>query len=898
MKQFFSKVCVLMLILVAGVANAQQRNCSAMDNLELRKQADPTLESKMLQIENYTQAKANQLILQKAVNGSIITIPVVVHVVYNTTQQNISDAQIQSQIDVLNEDFRRLNNDRDNVWSQADDMQIEFCLAQTDPNGLPTNGITRKSSTRTSWGTNDDVKKATQGGVNPWDASQYLNMWVANIGGSLLGYAQFPGGSASTDGVVMSPQFFGSSDKGSGFFLSAPFDKGRTTTHEVGHFLNLRHIWGDGGCGVDDFVSDTPESDASNGGCNIGHVSCGSVDMVQNYMDYSNDTCMNLFTVGQKARMRATLLAGGSRASLANSTKCNAPTGGGGSTGCTNTVSSFPYNEGFENTLGGWSQGSGDDFDWTLNSGGTPSASTGPSAAAQGTFYVYVEASVPNSPSKTTILNSPCFNLTGIATPNVSFKYQMTGNAVGTVRLEAKESSATTWSQVWSSTGDQGAAWKDAAVTLSGLGNKTVQLRFVGVTGSSWQGDIAIDAFELAGAPAADTQAPSAPLSLSASGTTQTTTTLAWNASTDNVGVTGYDIFQDNVLLGSIATTGASITGLIANTTYVFKVRAKDAAGNLSAFSNNLSVKTLSANACTNGVTSFPYSESFENTLGAWTQDGTDTLDFTLRSGTTPSSGTGPSGAAAGSFYVYVEASDPNFNKTARLNSPCLDLTALNAAFVTFQYQMTGNAVGTLTLEASNNNGVSYTSVFTRSGDQGAAWQTASVDLSGYTGGAARLRLVVNTTGSWQGDIAVDDLKISSTNIPADKCAGVAAYNSSLSYNVGDRVTYQGFLFERAATSWTNLGACGSARNDGSTAQIPGDVVVYKLFPNPVKGNTITIDGTTNDTSYRILNLIGQTLQTGTVADGNVTVNDLKANVYFIELTAAGQSQTIKFIKQ
>ncbi len=897
MKNLFSKAILLLTLLATTLAQAQQRNCSAMDNLETRKLADPSLEARMNQIESYTQQKANQLLVAKAVNGSIISIPVVVHVVYNTAQQNISDAQIQSQIDVLNEDFRRTNGDRDNVWSQAADMQIEFCLAQTDPNGVATNGITRKSSTRTSWGTNDDVKKLSQGGVNPWDTSQYLNMWVANIGGSLLGYAQFPGGAASTDGVVMSPQFFGSSDKGNGFFLSAPFDKGRTTTHEVGHFLNLRHIWGDGGCNVDDFVTDTPTSDASNGGCNIGHVSCGSVDMVQNYMDYSDDGCMNLFTVGQKARMRASLLSGGPRASLANSTKCNAPTGGGGNTGCSSTIASFPYNAGFENTFDGWTQSASDDFDWALNSGGTPSASTGPSAAAQGTFYIYVEASSPNSPSKTTILNSPCYNFTGITTPNVSFKYQMTGNAVGSVRLEAKESSASTWSQVWSASGDQGAAWKDAAFTLTGLGNKTVQLRFVGTTGTSWQGDIAIDAFAIAGAPAGDTQSPTTPLSLSASGTTQTATSLSWNASTDNVGVTGYDVFQDNVLLGSIATPGASITGLTANTTYVFKVRAKDAAGNLSAFSNNVSVSTLSNAACTNGITSFPYAESFENTLGAWTQDGTDTLDWTLRSGTTPSSGTGPSGAAAGTFYVYVEASDPNFNKTARLNSPCLDLSTLTAAFVTFQYQMTGNAAGTLSLEASNNNGASYTSVFTKSGNQGAAWQTASVDLSAYTGGAARLRLVVNTTGSWQGDIAVDDLKISSSSAPADKCAGVAAYNASQSYSVGDRVTYQGFLYERAASAWNNLGACGTARSQEAAVSIP-EASIVTIYPNPVRAAYLSIAGIDGKASYVVFNINGQKIQSGVVENNMISVENLKANMYLLQLTTATNTTTLKFVKE
>lgn len=314
---------LLLSFLFVGMLSAQQRDCSTMDNLEYRKQQDPQLEARMQQIEEFTRQRIQEMGPQESISGNIITIPVVVHVIYRTAQENISAAQIQSQIDVLNEDFRRTNADADNRWSQAVDTEIQFCLASVDPNGNPTTGITRKSSTTTAWGTNDAMKRASSGGVDAWNTGEYLNMWVCNIGGGILGYAQFPGGSAATDGVVMGPQYFGSSQKGTGFYLSAPFDLGRTTTHEVGHFLNLRHIWGDGGCSVDDFVSDTPTSDAPNYGCTPTHVSCSSTDMVQNYMDYSDDGCMNLYTAGQKARMRAILNAGGSRRSLALSDKCS-----------------------------------------------------------------------------------------------------------------------------------------------------------------------------------------------------------------------------------------------------------------------------------------------------------------------------------------------------------------------------------------------------------------------------------------------------------------------------------------------------------------------------------------------------------------------------------------------
>ena len=274
----------------------------------------------MQEIENYTRQRIQQNGIPKSISGNVITIPVVVHVLYTNSTNNISNAQIQSQIDVINEDFRRTNSDADNTWSQAADTEIQFCMATVDPNGNATTGITRKSVSRTDWGTNDDMKKTSQGGVNPWNTSEYLNMWVVpqmtSGGRTILGYAQFPGGAASTDGVVMAYNYFGRIGN-----VSAPFDGGRTTTHEIGHYLNLRHIWGDANCG-NDFVSDTPTHQTSNGGCPTGQVSCGSVDMVQNYMDYTNDSCMNLFTAGQKARMRAVLDAGGFRRSLALSDKC------------------------------------------------------------------------------------------------------------------------------------------------------------------------------------------------------------------------------------------------------------------------------------------------------------------------------------------------------------------------------------------------------------------------------------------------------------------------------------------------------------------------------------------------------------------------------------------------
>ena len=298
--------------------NARERICHTMGNLDRLMHEKPKMAQRMALIEKQTETYVRQVQANPAQRSQlVVTIPVVFHILYNTAAENISEAQVMSQLDILNEDFRRLNADQDNVWSQAADTQIEFCLASQDPNGNPTDGILRVPTNLTSFGTNDAMKFTSQGGSDAWPASDYMNFWVCDLGSSLLGYAQFPGGPASTDGIVCNYTATGSTGT-----ASAPFDLGRTATHEVGHYLNLRHIWGDGGCGASDFVDDTPDSDGPNYGCALGSAACGTTDMVQNYMDYSDDACMNLFTQGQSDRMNALFAPGGARASLLSSPGC------------------------------------------------------------------------------------------------------------------------------------------------------------------------------------------------------------------------------------------------------------------------------------------------------------------------------------------------------------------------------------------------------------------------------------------------------------------------------------------------------------------------------------------------------------------------------------------------
>ncbi len=322
MKKIFTMVAAIAMAVT--FANAQ-RNCGSMEHLQ-QMSTDPQVIEKRQQIEAFTEEWTRN-------NGgdrALVTIPVVVHVVYNTTAENISDAQVLSQINVLNADFRKLNSDAANVPAAfsglAADANIEFCLASTDPNGATTTGITRTSTTATSFSTNDGVKFSTSGGKNAWDATKYLNIWVCDISGGILGYAQFPGGSASTDGVVIDYQYYGTTGT-----ATAPFNKGRTATHEVGHWLNLYHIWGDDGTGCTgtDSVSDTPNQADENYGCPVfPQVSCSNGpngDMFMNYMDYTDDACMYMFSTGQASRMQALFASGGFRAGLLTSNGCGAP---------------------------------------------------------------------------------------------------------------------------------------------------------------------------------------------------------------------------------------------------------------------------------------------------------------------------------------------------------------------------------------------------------------------------------------------------------------------------------------------------------------------------------------------------------------------------------------------
>ena len=286
------------------------RSCGTMPVHERLLRTDPNYARRRIISENHHF----EFRIRRGMVGrtGVTRIPVVVHVLHKTAAQNISDAQIQSQIDVLNRDFRKTNSDLNKIpmpfKNLSADARIEFALADKDPSGNPSNGITRRSTTVNSFTDDDKVKHASTGGTDAWPRDKYLNIWVCQLGGGLLGYAQFPGGEAATDGVVILQSAFGTEGT-----AAAPFNLGRTATHEIGHWLNLRHIWGDdgGGCNGDDFIADTPnQADSNPGKPTFPRITCNNGphgDMFMNYMDYVDDDTMFMFTIGQVERMQACL---------------------------------------------------------------------------------------------------------------------------------------------------------------------------------------------------------------------------------------------------------------------------------------------------------------------------------------------------------------------------------------------------------------------------------------------------------------------------------------------------------------------------------------------------------------------------------------------------------------
>jgi pregnancy-associated plasma protein-A/type IX secretion system substrate protein len=335
----FGKTTIFLLIFLfwsSFQVNAQ-RKCATVEYMQQLKNVESNDIFEDWMKEKQQATPSDGLEAFGAGSKTIYQIPVVVHIIHNGegvgSGSNISETQILSQLDVLNEDFRKLNADSINIPAEFkslySDIGFEFILAKRDPDNQSTNGITRSQGSNTSWSISQDQELKSH---DFWPSEDYLNIWVAPLAGGWLGWAQYPETNLleglsppynnTTDGVVINYNTFGSIDKDPNANLQSRFNLGRTSTHEIGHFFGLRHIWGDGGCSVDDYVADTPTAESEYFNCpNLGASSttCGSQDMFMNFMDYVDDVCMNLYSDGQKDRMLIVIENSPRRVSLTNS---------------------------------------------------------------------------------------------------------------------------------------------------------------------------------------------------------------------------------------------------------------------------------------------------------------------------------------------------------------------------------------------------------------------------------------------------------------------------------------------------------------------------------------------------------------------------------------------------
>lgn len=329
----------LLFLLSFNFLAVAQRDCGASAYKQELIRNNPDLAVAIQQIETFTRQQLQHPAI--AVTGtepagkgtSVIRIPVVVHIVYNSSQQNISDVQIQSQLDVLNRDYRKLNGDTAKIPGYysplAADCGFQFVLANIDTNGNATTGIVRRHTNVQAFQIDDAIKFTVRGGDDAWDRDRYLNLWVGHLTPGILGYSSIPGCPKATDGVSIDYTAFGTTGT-----ASAPFNLGRTATHEVGHWLNLIHIWGDADCG-DDYVDDTPQQQQATRGNPSGMIfSCGNTpygNLYMDYMDFTDDIGMHLFTYGQRNRMRTLFAEGGFRAPILSSDALSGTSVSGGS---------------------------------------------------------------------------------------------------------------------------------------------------------------------------------------------------------------------------------------------------------------------------------------------------------------------------------------------------------------------------------------------------------------------------------------------------------------------------------------------------------------------------------------------------------------------------------------
>ena len=627
-------VTLAMVFLVMGTYAQSTRTatediirCYTVEADEIRRANDPSLGT-LEDFESWMAPKVKDYEIHASALRAVVTLPIVFHIIHNNGADNLNAAYVSANIAQLNDDFRKTGNGFNNHPDGAD-SEIEWCAATIDPNGnvMAEPGINRVSRSSAGFSTPPYSQNYYESTIKPntiWDPSQYCNVWVSALSGGLLGYAQFPeagslpgigtgNGGANTDGVVVAYTSVG------GYSLPNPnggvYDGGRTLTHELGHWLGLRHIWGDGNCNVDDYCNDTPRARSSTSGCptkntcndlNYG-ASSNPNDMVENYMDYSYDDCMNIFTDDQKARMQVVLSSSIRRASLTTSTKCGG--GGGGDTESPTDPTNLTASNETSSTV---------DLSWNASSDnvgvtgynvyidgsllgtvtGTSAAVTGLSASTTYVAGVRARDAVGNlsgqASTSFTTLAASCVDgsltLT-IVLDNYPEETSWTVTSGGSTVASggtygSHPDGSTVVENINLGNGDYtftiNDSYGDGICCQYGSGSYT--LTSGGTTVASGGSFTSSEATSFcASGGGGDTEAPSTPANVNTVNIAKTTATAVWTASSDNVGVTGYSLYLDGSLIGSTTATSANLSGLTHSTTYTVCVSAIDAAGNESA---------------------------------------------------------------------------------------------------------------------------------------------------------------------------------------------------------------------------------------------------------------------------------------------------------------------------
>lgn len=469
-----------------------------------------------------------------------------------------------------------------------------------------------------------------------------------------------------------------------------------------------------------------------------------------------------------------------------NARKYTHSTNGNSCTDCTaSSITAFPYTESFEAGLGSWCQNANDDIDWTRKTGSTTSSNTGPSAASQGSYYMYIEASSPNYPSKNAILESPCFDLSGLGGASMKFAYHMYGATMGTLKLEASTNNGQSWTTLWTLSGNQGNSWKEAMVDLAAYVGGKVTLRFNGTTGTSFTGDMSVD---------------------------------------------------------------------------------------------NVRISSVQSSTCTGGITSYPYNQNFDgfslcgNTsfscnadgscslASGWTNQNGDNIDWSVDNANTPSSSTGPSSdhTSGSGRYLYTEASSC-FNKTGHVITPCFDFTSVTSPSMSFWYHMYGNNMGTLSVQASIDNGTTWSgNLWTLSGNQNNSWKQATINLNAYVGKTVKLRFKGTTGSSWQSDMAIDDFRVTANTNNSDQT--------------------------------TTIDDLQNGEQKGAT-----------LFPNPAREKLmIETTGLEETATINVYDIVGHQIRNvEAVPSGNgmyeMKVSGLATGTYILQVKSADFTKTIRF---